>query len=68
MDGLKNKSENDENHQTKQNLENNIYKTKNNFKKNEKRKIRRGKRNKKEYDLCIMSTNAAQLKREDGKL
>ena len=47
MDGLKNKSENDENHQIKQNLENNIYKTNNNFKKNEKRKIRRDKGNKK---------------------
>ena len=63
VDGLlTNNSENNEKYQTNQDLKNNTFKTKNNNRKNGKRKIRRGKGNKKESELCIMSTNAAQLK------
>ena len=49
-------------YQTKQDFRNNNFKTKYKDRTNGKRKIRRGKGNKKESELCIMSTNAAQLK------
>ena len=63
MDGLlTNNPEKNEKYQTKQDFKNNNFKTKYKDRTNGKRKIRRGKGNKKESELCIMSTNAAQLK------